>query len=99
GQTTLIRNVAIQIDSADEFFEGRRLKDDLALRVCDDARTVEDNPIVAADEVDKYDGYSRHHCAMRHHGAALAHLAFVERRGIDRDQHFSAEFDQFVGRV
>ena len=36
---------------------------------------------------------------MRHHRAALAHLAFVEWRRVDRDEHFSAEFDQFVGGI
>jgi hypothetical protein len=29
----------------------------------------------------------------------LAHLAFVERRRVDGDEHLRAEFDQFVGGI
>ncbi len=36
---------------------------------------------------------------MRNHRAALAHLAFVERRRVDRDQKFGAQLDQLVGRI
>lgn len=42
GKATLVSDVAIEIDSADELFERRRLQNDLAVRVCDEGilRTV-----------------------------------------------------------
>src|ERR1700750_1731218 len=36
---------------------------------------------------------------MRDHRAALAHLAFVERRRVYRHEHLGAEFDQLVGWI
>ena len=36
---------------------------------------------------------------MRNHLATLSHLAFVERRSVDRDEHLRAELDQLVGRI
>ena len=90
GQATSVCCVAFEIDSANELFERRCLKNDLAARVCDDACAVEDDPVVSADEVHKDDWNLRHHRAMRNHRATLAHLAFIERRGVDRNQYFSA---------
>ncbi len=78
-QAALIAFIGIEIHGANELFEWRRLQNDLSVRVGDDACAVEDDAVVAADEIDEHDRNLRHHRAVRHHRAALAHLAFIER--------------------
>ena len=71
GQAVITRHAAIKIDRAEELFKGRRLQDDVAATIGDDARAVEDDAVVAADEIDEDDGQARQFRPVRDHLAAL----------------------------
>src|SRR5207248_10759538 len=70
-----------------------------AATVCDDGRAVEDDADVCADQIDEHNRQPRQARTMRDHLTTLPHLALVEGRSIDRDEHFSAEMDQLIGRI
>src|SRR5215510_7748729 len=89
----------IEVYSADEFLERRRLQNDPAVAVSDYAGSVEDDAVVSTDQVNEYDRNAGGFSAMRNHGAALGHLALVEWRRVDRNENVGAEVNQFIGRI
>src|SRR5205807_8413957 len=59
GQTRLVAHAAVQVNGSDELLEGRRLKDGAPAAVGDERSAVEDDAVVAADEVDVNHGQPR----------------------------------------
>ena len=99
GNAACIRLSHIEFDRLDKLLKRRRLQDNIALLVGDQARSVKDDSVVAADEIYKNDRPLLKLCTMRDHIAAEADLAFVIWRGIDRNDNFGSHRQHFVGRV
>ncbi len=89
----------VDLDRFDKFLERRRLQNNIALRIGDQTRAVEDDAVVAADEIDENDRHFRQPGAVRNHLAAQFYFAFVIRRSVDRDDYFRALLNDFFGRV
>ena len=98
-QTAFVRHAAVEINRPEKFFKRRRLQYYFAFTVGNDAGAVEDYSIVSAYQIYKHDWEVCHLRSMRNHRAALAHLPFIKRRGIDGDQYLCAQVDQIVRRV
>src|SRR5690606_22447937 len=82
-----------------EFLKRRSLEDDVAFFIRDQARSIEHDPVVAADKIDENDRQLLEFRSMCDHIAPKADLALVVRRCVDRDKHLSAELDDLVRRV
>src|SRR4029079_17695663 len=91
--------VHIQFNGLDELLKRRRLQDNVAFLICDQACPVKDDPVITADEV--YENYRclLQLCPMCDHVAAELDLAFVERRSVYRHDEISPHCQHLVRGV
>src|SRR4030095_10678355 len=64
-QAMIVEHTALEINGAKELFEWRRLKNNLAEAISNYAGAVEDNSVIAANEIDEHYWKAGAPCAMR----------------------------------
>jgi len=94
-----VRLADIEFDGLNKLLEGRRLQNDIALFVGDQARSVEDDTVVSADQIDEYYRLFLQFGTMSDHIAAEFDLSVIVRRRVDRNDNVGAHPDHLVGRI